>query len=182
MDWFFFSLLISQISMFTQQVIVGCVSRCSPYNNLLAQDGICRGAGCCRVPLTEDMPKDGVYFNPLYNTTDYYTNRSIIGKAYSGYAVIMESNAFRFNTKYLNTTAFFDEHAGRVPAILNWAVGNETCDVVRKTNDSYACVSANSKCVDSSRGSGYLCNCTEGYQGNPYLPDGCEGRYCEYTF
>ncbi|KAF8698102.1 hypothetical protein HU200_035616 [Digitaria exilis] len=93
-----------------QHVIVGCVSRCSPYNNLLAQDGICRGAGCCQVPFNEDMSNDGVYFNPLYNTTDYYSNTT----EYRGYAVIMESDAFRFNTTYLNTTMFFDENAGHI--------------------------------------------------------------------
>ncbi|KAG2604472.1 putative wall-associated receptor kinase-like 16 isoform X2 [Panicum virgatum] len=79
-----------------------------------------------------------------------------------------------FNTTYLNTTAFFDEHAGRVPVILNWAVGNETCDIARKKNGSYACLSTSSMCVDSSRGSGYLCNCIKGYEGNPYLPHGCQ--------
>ncbi|CAL5051299.1 unnamed protein product [Urochloa decumbens] len=156
-------------------VIVGCVSQCLPYNDITAQDGICRGAGCCQVALTGDMSNDGVYFDPLYNTTDYYTNRSTTDRAeYRGYAVIMESNAFQFNTRYLNTTAFFDEHAGRVPVILNWAVGNQACDVARKKNDSYACRSTNSRCVNSSSGLGYLCNCTTGYLGNPYLPGGCQ--------
>ncbi|PUZ62006.1 hypothetical protein GQ55_4G324100 [Panicum hallii var. hallii] len=155
-------------------LIIGCVSRCSPYNNLMAQDGMCRGAGCCQVALTGDMSNDGVYFNELYNTTDYYTNRSTTDRAeYQGYAVLMESEAFQFKTTYLNTTAFLNEHADRVPVILNWVVGKESCDVVRNS-DSYACLSTNSMCVNSSSGSGYICNCTEGYQGNPYLPHGCQ--------
>ncbi|CAD6340355.1 unnamed protein product [Miscanthus lutarioriparius] len=157
--------------------LVGCVPKCSPYKNLKAQDGMCSGDFYCRVALTADMSDDYVYFNRLRNTTGYYTNKSATDKAeYQGYAVIMETAAFGSNTTYLNTTAFLhgiNESDGRVPAILNWVVGNETCDVARMKNDSYACRSKNSMCVDSGSGSGYLCNCTEGYQGNPYLPDGC---------
>ncbi|CAL5051300.1 unnamed protein product [Urochloa decumbens] len=155
--------------------VLGCVSRCSPYNNLMAQDGVCRSAGCCQVTLTRDMSNDNVVFDSRYNTTDYYTNRSAKHRAeYRGYATIMESNTFQFNTLYLNTTALSDEHGGRVPAILNWVVGNKTCNDTIKNNNSYACLSTYSKCVNSSSGSGYLCNCTEGYQGNPYLPYGCQ--------
>ncbi|CAN6190666.1 unnamed protein product [Urochloa humidicola] len=154
--------------------LLGCVSRCSPYINIPAQDGSCVGAGYCQAALTRDMSYDDVYFSPLFNTSEYYANRSITSSAeYQGYAVIMESDAFWFNTKYLNTNALSEENDGRVPAILNWAVGNETCDVARKKSN-YACLSANSECVNSSSGSGYLCNCTEGYHGNPYLPHGCE--------
>ncbi|CAN6221973.1 unnamed protein product [Urochloa humidicola] len=155
--------------------MLGCVSQCSPYNNVSAHAGPCTGAGCCQVKLTRDMSDDGVYFFEDYNTTDHYTNKGTTHSTeYRGYAVIMETAAFRFNTTYLNTTSFLDEHNGRVPVILNWVVGNKTCDAARKRADSYACLSNNSVCIDSRNGQGYFCNCNKGYHGNPYLPDGCQ--------
>jgi hypothetical protein len=127
------------------------------------------------------MSNYDVDFNKRYNTTDYYTNRGTTdGAEYCGYAVMMEAAAFHFRTAYLNTTLFWDENDGRVPVVLNWVVGNETCDVASKKADLYACRSNNSKCIDSSNGIGYLCNCNDGYDGNPYLTDGCKGAYCKF--
>uniref|UniRef100_A0A0D9WMD4 Protein kinase domain-containing protein n=1 Tax=Leersia perrieri TaxID=77586 RepID=A0A0D9WMD4_9ORYZ len=162
--------------MWGSTYLTGCVSQCFPHNNLTvkAQDGLCTGAGYCQSSITSNMTYYDISFNEAYNTSEFYKNISATNCAeYCGYAVMMEATSFKFRTVYLNTTAFLDENKGRAPVILNWVVGNETCDVAVKKAGSYACRSNNSRCIDSISGPGYLCNCTEGYYGNPYLPDGC---------
>ncbi|KAL1832824.1 hypothetical protein ACET3Z_002475 [Daucus carota] len=59
---------------------------------------------------------------------------------------------------------------GHVPAVLDWRLG-EYCRAVRNTNDSgdsYLCGN-NTECRSLS-----LCSCKDGYEGNPYLPNGCQ--------
>jgi hypothetical protein len=115
------------------QNVLGCWARSK--NIKEAQDGVCEGVGCCQVVLTRNMSHYDASFNDQYNTTNISTTD---GAEYCGYAVTMEADAFRFRTTYLNTTMFWKENADRVPVILNWVVGNETCDVASKKADSYA--------------------------------------------
>ncbi|KAG0543292.1 hypothetical protein BDA96_02G177500 [Sorghum bicolor] len=102
------------------------------------------------------------------------TNR--FGGLQCNYAVLMEAAAFSFSTTYVNTTKFFDMDAGQAPVVLDWSIRNDTCQVAQMNlTGTYACLSTNSKCVDSTSGSpGYVCNCSLGYEGNPYLPGGCQ--------
>ncbi|PUZ48028.1 hypothetical protein GQ55_7G212800 [Panicum hallii var. hallii] len=91
------------------------------------------------------------------------------------YAVLMEAAAFNFSTTYINT--FNETNAGgQVPMVLDWAIRNESsCEVARRNKTgTYACLSSNSECADSSNGPGYVCSCSKGYAGNPYLPGGCQ--------
>jgi len=82
------------------------------------------------------------------------------------------------NNSFLKKTGNRD--VTEVPLVLDWAI-NGSCPP-RTENDALlgleeptatACVSANSHCVNASQGTGYLCNCTKGYSGNPYVNGGC---------
>uniref|UniRef100_A0ACD5UHM0 Uncharacterized protein n=1 Tax=Avena sativa TaxID=4498 RepID=A0ACD5UHM0_AVESA len=71
-------------------------------------------------------------------------------------------------------------------ASMRWAVDNLTCLEAKKNTSGYACVSIHSSCLavrSSDKGYvGYRCKCLHGFQGNPYIPDGCEDiDECEWT-
>ena len=61
------------------------------------------------------------------------------------------------------------------PMVLDWAVGDETCEDAKGNLESYACKAENGTCYNSTNGPGYRCNCSSGFEGNPYLVHGCKG-------
>uniref|UniRef100_A0A0E0QSN0 EGF-like domain-containing protein n=1 Tax=Oryza rufipogon TaxID=4529 RepID=A0A0E0QSN0_ORYRU len=87
----------------------------------------------------------------------------------------METSAFNFSTTYVDSTVFSDTYKGMVPTVLDWTVEWKKCEEAKENRTSYACVSSNSYCVDATNGRGYRCKCSDGYKGNPYITDGCEG-------
>ncbi|KAJ1271885.1 hypothetical protein BS78_06G159900 [Paspalum vaginatum] len=146
----------------------GCVSTCQNASDLA--NGSCSGMGCCQTAIPRDMGYYDVTFDGRFNTSQIWTFSRC------SYAVLMEAEAFNFSPEYINTTKFNDTNAGQVPVVLDWAIRSKemSCEVAERNNTgTYACLSDNSACVDSPNGPGYLCNCSEGYQGNPYLSDGC---------
>jgi hypothetical protein len=64
--------------------------------------------------------------------------------------------------------------------IIKWAVTNLTCDTDIKKNATYACRSIHSDCLNVTHANifmGYRCKCLPGFQGNPYIRDGCKGLF-----
>jgi hypothetical protein len=111
------------------------------------------------------MGYTGSYFNPDYNYTG------------CGYIVVMEEKMFSYSTTYRNSTSFLDAYNGTVPVVMDWRIRLHTCEEAKLNSSSYACVSDKSQCVNTTNGPGYRCKCRDGYQGNPYLRDGCTGSF-----
>ncbi|CAL9165703.1 unnamed protein product, partial [Musa hybrid cultivar] len=68
-----------------------------------------------------------------------------------------------------------------VEATLAWYMNDHLSCKEAINTDTYACVSQNSLCRDVmtdtiylSNSIGYLCQCSASYQGNPYVPNGCQ--------
>ncbi|XP_042446716.1 wall-associated receptor kinase 2-like [Zingiber officinale] len=146
----------------------GCAAICRDEWSIGA-DGSCSGLGCCQTSIPKNLTQYTVKFESRSDNSDTWRFSNC------SYAVLLEAEWFRFQTSYITTNQFMQINDGWVPVVMDWAIGSETCEVAKRNlTSSYVCVSAHSDCVDSSNGPGYLCNCSEGYQGNPYVSDGCQ--------
>ncbi|CAN6245617.1 unnamed protein product [Urochloa humidicola] len=150
----------------TNSYTSGCMSFCSSKASV-DSSGQCTGMGCCQT----SIPANLTYFNTTFSTRQ---SASVLDFNPCSYAFVIETQQFRFDTSDLEGNNFAYKYSDGVPLVLNWVAGKESCDEAKKNMSSYACLSKNSECIPSDSGLGYLCNCSSGYGGNPYLEDGCQ--------
>ncbi|KAG6471484.1 hypothetical protein ZIOFF_068926 [Zingiber officinale] len=142
----------------------GCLSLCT--NASIVPNDTCSGIGCCTAPIPMDLRN----FSLFVTNVDTSDNRSFYSFAPCSYAFLADERKLNFNL------SSFTEYRTReqAPLTLDWAIMGQTCEEANVTHD-FACVSPNSNCSNSPNGPGYLCSCSPGFQGNPYLNDsnGC---------
>jgi len=134
----------------------------------------CSGSGCCQTAIPRNLKS----FFPVF------LNNSLLGAqnfSSCSYAFIAEIGWFTFDPSYVTSQNLQNQFGFGPPLVLDWVAGNGSCEAAKKMGSSYPCVDANSECVDVPRGPGYRCNCSTGYEGNPYLAGGCGGiNECDY--
>ncbi|KAJ4755988.1 Wall-associated kinase family protein [Rhynchospora pubera] len=140
----------------------GCVSGCDRLESL--SDESCSGIGCCQT----SIPKGTSYI--LFEFVDF-RNPKVYSFNPCSYAMLTGEDEFVFNTSYITAQQLLDQNT---TIVIDWFIGNTTCDSAQTNKSSYACKSDYSICLNSSSGPGYLCNCIDGYEGNPYLQGGCQ--------
>ncbi|XVF39213.1 hypothetical protein PTKIN_Ptkin01aG0017400 [Pterospermum kingtungense] len=136
----------------------GCMSLCNGQNDV--ENGTCTGFGCCQIQIPPRLKSINVtaYSFPYNSNVSRFNNCS--------YAFIVEEKEFNFSPKYVRSIP----NGEKFPMSLDWVVRNETCAVAKNTSN-YACYQ-NSECYEH-KDMGYFCKCSKGFEGNPYLPDGC---------
>ncbi|CAO2142359.1 unnamed protein product [Urochloa humidicola] len=154
---------------FNYAYYAGCVSVVN--NAKDPQDGACAGLGCCHVDIPPGLT-DTTMSMWADNGAWSHANQSFCP---CDYAFIVEKGNYTFRASDLLTKPM----DMTMPLVLDWAIrGNTSISCVQaaatKHVDEYACRSNRSDCVDATNGPGYFCNCSEGYEGNPYAVDGCK--------
>ncbi|KAI5331648.1 hypothetical protein L3X38_021774 [Prunus dulcis] len=150
-----------------ERFITGCMSLCSSLGS--AEKDSCSGIGCCQTSIPSGLK------NQTLRLSSYYNHTFITGFNPCSYAFVVQEGQFNFSKE----TSFEQLKSNKMlPMILNWEIENESCSAAQKRVD-YPCHNKTTKCVDrfinmTSASSGYFCRCLPGYQGNPYLPDGCQ--------
>ncbi|KAI3963621.1 hypothetical protein MKX01_002418 [Papaver californicum] len=147
-----------------------CSSTCESRESVIS--GACSGnKGCCLSIIPKGLKSFtiGVLVN---------SNTSNISWSFDpcNYAFIGQESQYAFQSSDILDGYNFVSKGKDVPIVLDWAIGNKTCEEAQKDLSSFAC-QANSHCINTDNNPGYICTCNEGYNGNPYLSPGCQGLY-----
>ncbi|XP_030517009.2 wall-associated receptor kinase 2-like [Rhodamnia argentea] len=137
----------------------GCMSTCNSISEVT--NGSCSGIGCCKT----SIPRDSLDYN--ISIGSYNNHTEVLSFNPCSYAFVAASDFYNFSTGDLSGL-----HLNNTPLVLDWAIGNITCDVAKKS-PGYMCTE-NTNCTDAENGKGYKCACLEGFHGNPYLANGCQ--------
>lgn len=143
---------------------VGCMSMCNSLEYV--PNNTCSGIGCCQTSLAKGVR----YLNVTVSSYQIKPPSTITGFSPCSYAFIIETRSFKFASKNFSDL----RSVKRLPLVLDWNIGDSNCTTVINNTMKSAC-QGNSTCQNPGNGYGYICKCLDGYQGNPYLSNGCQG-------
>ncbi|KAK8677808.1 hypothetical protein V6N13_143331 [Hibiscus sabdariffa] len=140
----------------------GCLTFCNKIADVI--NGSCSGIGFCQTAI----PKGVKSYHVTFASSNSHSR--ILGFNPCSYGFVLEDGAYNFSVSDLHSDDFRDKE---FPMILDWTIGSQTCTEAKMDLQNYAC-KQHSACIDAENGPGYLCKCLDGFEGNPYLSNGCQ--------
>ncbi|XP_059654916.1 wall-associated receptor kinase-like 10 [Cornus florida] len=150
------------LALITDQdkVIGGCMSICSGNSK---SEG-CYGIDCCQTTIPPPPSSDTI--NASFRNIDL--NNDTKG---CKYALMVDQEWF---TNLTNP--YVVREMDKVPVVLSWGTykGCNTFDYYISTASNSSLCGTNASCSFNQSSIYELCQCDHGYEGNPYLPHGCQ--------
>ena len=141
----------------------GCMSVCEK-DAIQSNGSSCNGIGCCKTTIASDL--DG------FTTRIESTSASFKRTEDCIYASLVDQKWFEENL----TNHFEVRKMSHVPVVLNWEINANLSSRVMGGDSSHStCQFANRSSSLGNMSSTFTCSCNSGFEGNPYLVDGCHG-------
>ncbi|KAK9279464.1 hypothetical protein L1049_013143 [Liquidambar formosana] len=128
---------------------------------IVMDNASCTGKGCCQTKISKGLKIIfmGVESMDKHSSSWQYNP--------CGYAFLAAQDSVDISKMTLW------DNIAESQVVLDWVISEETCKEAPLNQSSYSS-GHNALCSDSSNGPGHRCLCKEGFQGNPYLPQGCQ--------
>ncbi|RRT59003.1 hypothetical protein B296_00043146, partial [Ensete ventricosum] len=120
----------------------GCVAFCpTKFVQQSIVNGYCSGIGCCQVAVPPGLKSFNVSLSSIRNLTHFLIDNGTCSEVF-----LVDHDVFSFSATDVMTITGITTR----PVVLDWAIGNETCEEVqRRKPPDYACVDGHSRCYNS---------------------------------